>query len=793
MLSARSALLALLLPLACRVGPEAPVGLTSNPSRLRYELTVDGRALTLDLTRNTSLVSPDFRGQRFDGASVIDEPVDRDELTRCLYSGAAHWADSPGGPAGLVAVNACEGLRGLVSLDGRSWSVDHGVDLAEVMVQSVAQHPLDAPRRAMVRRLPLAVTGVTEAALTVPTRYLELSLFSDTTFFTAHGTATRASALELANIADTLYRGGSLTPSMAIVVKSHLSFTTTMPFTWTTQANGEALSTSLLNSFSAWVGQNVAPAGQVVAGDDYFLLTGLDFNGATVGLADVGAACRVPNGGGISQSTFSTAYNGVTVAHELGHTVGMQHDTGATGTACDSSAYIMAAIACTNCPTTPGTFSSCSQASFTSWLSTSQPTCLDNVPTTALVPRCGDGIVQAGERCDCGDSNCTVNDPCCDGATCQLVAGATCATNGGCCNQCQLAAPGHSCRASTNAACDLGGACNGIDDACPPSTLPMGTACNDGNAATGGKCYQGKCVSYLAECQGLPALGFPLMGMTTCNSQASFNSGNFCGVLWCGTNNSMTNCTSSTLLSGAQVMMSDGASCGATSQCVGQACVATSTLTPPAVLAFQAGPWGPCSKACAGGTQSRVVSCEDQLGRYFPDSACPATKPVTSQACNTGPCPVYAWAPGAFGACSVLCGGGTQQRAVPCVEQNSMLVVADSLCTGTRPALQQACNPSACSYVWATGAFGACSVACGAGTQTRTVTCLDQASNATVADAMCPTPKPDPQGTCTGADCVDAGTGGTGKGSGCGCGAAPSSELVLALLVLLARRLKSGA
>jgi uncharacterized protein (TIGR03382 family) len=311
-------------------------------------------------------------------------------------------------------------------------------------------------------------------------------------------------------------------------------------------------------------------------------------------------------------------------------------------------------------------------------------------------------------------------------------------------------------------------------------------ACNDGNSATGGTCYEGKCVSYLAECQGLPALGFPGMGMTTCTSQAQFNNGKYCGVLWCGVNNNMSTCTSSTLLSGAQVMMWDGVSCGASSQCVGGACVASSTLTTPAVYAFQTGPWTTCSAACAGGTQTRVVTCEDQVGRPFPDGSCTGAKPATSQACNTMACPRYAWVPSAFGACSAPCAGGTQTRTASCVDQTSMTTVADSLCTLPKPVLQQACNTTACSYAWTAGAFSACSVTCGDGAQTRAVSCVEQTSMTTVADLLCVGAKPDSQQPCT-AECVDAGMGGGGA-SGCGCGVAPSAELLVAGVLLLLRR-----
>eukprot|EP00794_Sanderia_malayensis_P005035 gene5035-5694_t len=50
---------------------------------------------------------------------------------------------------------------------------------------------------------------------------------------------------------------------------------------------------------------------------------------------------------------------------------------------------------------------------------------------------CGNGIVEIGEECDCGDSqDCLTSNPCCDGMICKLKPGAQCST-GNCCSQCK--------------------------------------------------------------------------------------------------------------------------------------------------------------------------------------------------------------------------------------------------------------------------------------------------------------------------------------------------------------------
>jgi hypothetical protein len=50
-------------------------------------------------------------------------------------------------------------------------------------------------------------------------------------------------------------------------------------------------------------------------------------------------------------------------------------------------------------------------------------------------------------------------------------------------------------------------------------------------------------------------------------------------------------------------------------------------------------------------------------------------------------------------------------------------------------------NPSSTVYSWFVGDYGNCSALCGGGQQRRTVTCLDNLSNAAPA-SLCPQPAP---------------------------------------------------
>ena len=151
-----------------------------------------------------------------------------------------------------------------------------------------------------------------------------------------------------------------------------------------------------------------------------------------------------------------------TVAHEMGHNFGMEHDTDDCD--CPDDRCIMAPASSTS---KPSFWSSCSLEYLALAFERGMDYCLRNRPASLFgSPICGNGFVEKGEECDCGLRN-HCDNPCCDPDTCRLYANATCAT-GECCDftTCRPKRPGEMCRLSDHE-CDLPEFCTGESEFCP--------------------------------------------------------------------------------------------------------------------------------------------------------------------------------------------------------------------------------------------------------------------------------------------------------------------------------------
>uniref|UniRef100_A0AAQ5YK27 ADAM metallopeptidase with thrombospondin type 1 motif, 18 n=1 Tax=Amphiprion ocellaris TaxID=80972 RepID=A0AAQ5YK27_AMPOC len=151
-----------------------------------------------------------------------------------------------------------------------------------------------------------------------------------------------------------------------------------------------------------------------------------------------------------------------------------------------------------------------------------------------------------------------------------------------------------------------------------------------------------------------------------------------------------------------------------------------------------------CSAPCAGGRISTKAIClQDQKVQVNSSMCTPLTRPTLgSHLCNTQPCPAY-WATGDWGPCSRSCGGGQQTRMLRCLRKVTYQreeVVADSLCPVISPAQVQPCHTQACPPEWSTGSWSQCSKSCGRGLRKRSVFCrsTDPGAKAVVVpDSMC--------------------------------------------------------
>ncbi|XP_054770254.2 uncharacterized protein LOC129278063 isoform X2 [Lytechinus pictus] len=156
------------------------------------------------------------------------------------------------------------------------------------------------------------------------------------------------------------------------------------------------------------------------------------------------------------------------------------------------------------------------------------------------------------------------------------------------------------------------------------------------------------------------------------------------------------------------------------------------------------GAYGDCSVTCGDGVESRDAFCSTSQGASESIEICRSVFPsvVTERDCNLGTCPgtvvdTFFYVTTPVGDCSVTCGdGGIQQLAVTCQNLDG-ITVDDANCANLqRPASSVLCMLEPCSevYRYVATTFSACSVTCGTGLQTRTVYCLNEANR--VVDEM---------------------------------------------------------
>ena len=270
-----------------------------------------------------------------------------------------------------------------------------------------------------------------------------------------------------------------------------------------------------LSLFSQW-------RGQWTDTNAFWTLLSTCGSGDAVGLAWLGAVCQ--QGSSTRGNETSAAANVVirtstewlVFAHETGHTFGAVHDctssTCADGTVTKQECCPLTANSCDakaqfimNPSTGNGItqFSPCSIGNICGFLDrrSAQVTCLNNNRgvSTFTGSQCGNGIVEAGEDCDCGGAESCKNNPCCNPNTCKYTTGSVCdPANEECCTaQCGFMGNGTVCRASTGS-CDPQEVCPGTSAGCPADkNAPDGQSCGDGGLT----CASGRCTSRDQQCK----------------------------------------------------------------------------------------------------------------------------------------------------------------------------------------------------------------------------------------------------------------------------------------------------
>ncbi|XP_048959128.1 disintegrin and metalloproteinase domain-containing protein 8 [Canis lupus dingo] len=511
-----------------------PSHLDLYPESVSYVLGAQEHTFTLHLRKNRDLVGSGYtETYRAANGSQVVEQVQRQD--HCFYQGHVEGQEDS-----AASLSTCAGLRGffragstvhlIEPLEGGGEEVQHALYRAEHLLQKAGTCGVSnsSLEKALGPRVSAAFRP-RNWPLARDTRYVELYVVVDSTEFQKLGSraAVRSRVLEVVNHVDKLYQELDFRVFLVgLQIWNHRD-----------EIHVSSNPDTTLENFLRWRVENLVGRHQH---DNAQLITGVDFTGTTVGLAKVSAMCS-RDSGAVNQDHSLGNPVGVasTMAHEMGHNLGMDHDDNIQGCYCpvpqEGGGCVMAASIGTEFPKM---FSHCSRTDLEVFMEKPRTACLANAPDPDRLvgdPVCGNRFLERGEQCDCGPPQACQN-PCCNATTCRLAAGAECA-QGACCRECRVTPAGELCR-PTKDACDLEEYCDGQQPACPEDVFQ-----ENGTPCPGGYCYNGVCPSLTQRCQDLWGTG-SRVAIETCyayrlspgckgSSLPDFSRVNKCGILYC--------------------------------------------------------------------------------------------------------------------------------------------------------------------------------------------------------------------------------------------------------------------
>lgn len=461
--------------------------------KLSYMLKINNKDHILHLEKNRGFLHPNFVQYSRDANGGYNTSYPRQDV-HCYYHGTVEGYEHS-----LVALSICSGLRGVILLENETFGLE------PVAVSNTNEHVLYLLKDSHSEPVTCGVIGeatskpsyepfepgqsmtsLLRRKRNLPqTSYIELVLVVDNLRYNykkKNDTAVREEMVQMANLLDGYYK----MLNIRVVLVGLEIFKDSNPFS----VDGSA--GQVLGEFVKWRKSTLLPKirhdiGQLIVGQPKSY-------GGVLGMAFVGTVCSVASSGGINvYSNDNLNFVSTVVAHEMGHNLGMNHDS--SGCNCDGNSCIMAGGA-----SGAAQFSDCSARDFEALILRGGGVCLRNQPSASDVigiAECGNGYLDKGEECDCGPPEECKNE-CCDAATCTLTRGSSCA-HGDCCDKCQIKVSGTPCRKSADV-CDLPEYCNGKTGFCPEDFYVMdGLPCKN-NAAY---CYEGRCQTYEYQCLNL--------------------------------------------------------------------------------------------------------------------------------------------------------------------------------------------------------------------------------------------------------------------------------------------------
>ncbi|XP_064827290.1 zinc metalloproteinase-disintegrin-like brevilysin H2a isoform X1 [Oncorhynchus masou masou] len=464
---------------------------SSRPETLKYAMRVGGRDIEMHLEKNRELLTKDYSETYYteDGTPVTSTPQDMDH---CYYHGSI-VDDSES----TVSMSTCDGLSGYFRTAAQRYLIeplsggDDG-DHAVLKYEDQSSKPMlcGVTNTTWNEDYPdyPSITSRSRSRASGPSilqkqKYVELVLVADNREYKkmeSNRGELRKRIFEVVNFVNMVYK--PLNTFIALVGLEVWSDSDKISVT--------APAGATLDAFTTWRNNELV---KTKPHDNAHLISGIDFEGSTVGLAFIGTLCSGHSAGVVQDHNPRAIAVGATLAHEMGHNLGMNHDD-SSACACSGNSCVMAGALSWDIPKS---FSSCSSLSYDQFLNNRNPECLLNKPDYRNVestPVCGNGFLERGEECDCGSlEECT--NPCCNATSCTLTKGSECAA-GECCEDCKIMASSTECRRKHDD-CDLAEYCTGNSAVCPEDVFSVnGISCDRGR----GYCRNGQCPQHHDQC-----------------------------------------------------------------------------------------------------------------------------------------------------------------------------------------------------------------------------------------------------------------------------------------------------
>ncbi|XP_051972555.1 zinc metalloproteinase-disintegrin-like batroxstatin-1 [Xyrauchen texanus] len=465
--------------------------LKSRPDTVKYAMKLGGRDIEMHLQRNDGILTKDYSETHYtkDGTLVTIRPED---LDLCYYHGKiVNDSDSS------VSMSTCDGLRGYFQTAEQRFLIEplsedddgnHAVfeyddiNKDRPLVCGVTNTSWDETEDGFPPIVKKSRSRSSGPTLLQQQKYIEFFLVADNREYKKMDSdlvKLRERIFEIINFINNVYKE----------INTFVALTGLEVWTDSDKITVSPVAGATLDGFTSWRNSDLIKRHRH---DNAQLLSAIDFDGATVGLAYIGTLCGGLSTGIVQDHNSKAIAVGATLAHEMGHNLGMNHDS--SNCICSESVCIMTAALSY---TIPKHFSSCSTSNYEQLLNSKGPGCLLNMPKPKdlIQPAvCGNRFVETGEECDCGTvQECT--NPCCNATTCKLTEGSQCAV-GECCDKCKILSISHVCRPE-NDDCDLPEYCTGKSAECPEDVFTVnGLPCKNGKSY----CYNGQCPTKEDQC-----------------------------------------------------------------------------------------------------------------------------------------------------------------------------------------------------------------------------------------------------------------------------------------------------